>query len=80
MGVGMLIFAVFGVAHGVTKIDFLQIASLIAIIYSSWAIGQFFDRKKLANYFKAFAAYVLGMFSCVFFAIAAGTIIDTITR
>jgi hypothetical protein len=76
MGIGMLIFAFFALLQGITKIDMMQIAGYIGIAYCSWAIGQFFDKKILINYLKAFAAYMLGMLTAVLFALAIGTIID----
>jgi len=77
MGIGMLIFAFFALLQGITKIDMMQIAGYIGIAYCSWAIGQFFDKKNLINYFKAFAAYILGMLVSLTFAMAVGTLIDS---
>ena len=34
--------------------------SLVTLGYVTWAIGQFFDKKKTASYVKAFLAYCLG--------------------
>ncbi|MNG21727.1 hypothetical protein D3C84_1061260 [compost metagenome] len=58
----------------------MQIAGIVGIAYCSWAIGQFFDKKKPINYLKAFASYMLGMITSVFFAIAIGALIDTIVK
>ncbi|PCI32638.1 MAG: hypothetical protein COB60_09260 [Flavobacteriaceae bacterium] len=80
MGMGMLIFAVFAIFQSVTKIDSMQIAGIAGIVYCTWAIGQFFDKKKPINYLKAFASYTLGMITSVFFAIAIGTIIDILIK
>lgn len=76
MGIGMLIFAFFALLQGITKINMMQIAGYVGIAYCSWAIGQFFDKKKLFNYLKAFASYMLGMLTAVLFALALGTLID----
>ncbi|WP_276974214.1 DUF3667 domain-containing protein [Flavobacterium filum] len=80
MGIGMLIFALFAFLQGITKIDLMQIAGIVGIVYSAWAIGQFFDKKKPINYLKAFASYMLGMLSCLFFVIALGALIDSFIK
>ena len=80
MGMGMLIFAFFALLQGLTKIDFMQVAGMVGIAYCSWAIGQFFDKKKPINYLKAFASYMLGMITSVLFAIGIGTLIDTLLK
>ncbi|WP_316805224.1 DUF3667 domain-containing protein [Pedobacter nototheniae] len=61
MGTSMLIYAVFAVIEGLTKFSLMQIGAALGFIYCTWSIGQFFDRKKIASYFKGFAAYILGM-------------------
>ncbi len=77
MGIGMLIFAFFAFLQGILKTDLMQIAGFVGIAYCTWAIGQFFDKKKPINYLKAFASYMLGMISSGLFAIALGTLIDS---
>jgi hypothetical protein len=77
MGIGMLIFALFAFLQGIIKIELMQVAGYVGIAYCSWAIGQFFDKKKPLNYLKAFASYMLGMISSGLFAIGLGTLIDS---
>ena len=77
MGIGMLIFALFAFLQGILKIELMQVAGYVGIAYCSWAIGQFFDKKKPLNYLKAFASYMLGMISSGLFAIGLGTLIDS---
>ncbi len=36
------------------------ILGIISLAYPTWAIGQFFDKKKIINYVKAFFAYLAG--------------------
>ncbi len=78
MGMGMLLLAVFAVFEGLTKLALLQVAGILFIVYCTWAIGQFFDRKKPVSYFKAIASYVLGMVTFMLSAILLGTLIDRI--
>jgi hypothetical protein len=61
MGMGMLLFALFSIIEGIMHIQLMKISGVIFIIYSSWAIGQFFEKKKYINYLKALAVYILGM-------------------
>lgn len=61
MGISMLIFAFFALIQGLTHFQVMQISGVVYILYSIWAIGQFFEQKKYINYLKALAAYILGM-------------------
>jgi len=61
MGMGMLIMAVFAVLQGITKIDLNTTSGMIEVAYCIWAIGQFFDRNKIASYLKALTAFMLGV-------------------
>lgn len=80
MGMGMLIFAVFAVIQGITHFDLMALGGLFAILYCTWAIGQFFDKKKKSSYFKAFASYMLGMITFNILALLTGTIIDLVLK
>ncbi|UZJ63363.1 hypothetical protein OKW96_12650 [Sphingobacterium sp. KU25419] len=79
MGIEMLIFACCALLQGLIKIDIMQYGGIIGILYFSWAIGQFFD-KKLSNYLKGFAAYMLGVISAAILAVAIGTLIDILIK
>ena len=76
MGIGMLIYSVFGIAQGITQMKLMQFAGLFGFSYSAWAIGQFFEKKKVISYIKAISAYLLGMLTFSLVAILIGTIID----
>jgi hypothetical protein len=78
MGIAMLIYTTFGIIESITKIRILNFAGIIGIIYTSWAIGQFFDKNKKMNYLKGLIAYLLGMVSFYFLAIILGLGIDYI--
>lgn len=80
MGMGMLFFAIFSLIQGLTHADLLQPAGIVGVAYCSWAIGQFFDKKKLASYFKAFAAYMLGIISFTVAVILLGSLIDLVIK
>ena len=76
MGIAMLIFSVFAIIEGLTNINLMAIGGIIGIGYCTWAIGNFFGKKNMINYLKAFFAYILGL---IFFSITAlllGFLID----
>lgn len=78
MGMGMLIFALFALIQGITRVGLMTTAGIISMIYITLAIADFYGRKKPINYLKAVLAYVGGM---VFFSISllfSGILIDLI--
>lgn len=78
IGVAMLILALFALIQGVTKIGLMQYSGMLSFGYISWAIGQFFDQRKISSYVKALFAYVLGMLTSTITALLIGYLIDTI--
>lgn len=79
-GESMLIYGFFGILQSLTNLDLMSLSGMAGFVYSSWAIGQFFDRKKIANYFKAFLSYLLGLLSAIITVVLLGTLIDLITK
>jgi len=80
MGMGMLIFAVFAVVEGLTKSGLMKIAGITGVAYCTWAIAQFFDKKRTVNYFKALVAYGLGMITFSLSVMFLGFLIDTLMK
>lgn len=80
MGFAMLIFAAFILLEGLTHVDFKMVASIVAMGYCSWAIGDFFQPKHLMSYIKAFLAYIMGTTSYWLLSILIGNLIDGILR
>ncbi|PKP27334.1 MAG: hypothetical protein CVU06_02340 [Bacteroidetes bacterium HGW-Bacteroidetes-22] len=78
MGVGMLIYSVFGIVQSLTHINLMQFGAIISLAYTTYAVGQFFEKRKLLSYIKAFFAYILGMLTFSFIAIGTGIFIDLI--
>jgi len=76
MGMAMLILAVFAVADGVFKVKLMEFAGYAGVIYCTWAIGNFFDRKKVMSYVKALIAYLFGMITFTLLALLAGALVD----
>lgn len=80
MGTAMLIYAVFALFQGLTKLDLMMISGIISLLYCTWAIGQFFNQKKAVNYLKALAAYILGMLGFFISLTLLGFFIDLLKR
>ena len=58
-GITTLIDTIGVMIQGVTHLKSTQF-SIIGLIFHIWAIGQFFDQKKVSGYIKAFLSYTLG--------------------
>ncbi len=77
-GMEMLMFSLLGALESLTKIQVLSIGANIVLIYAFWAIGQFFDKRKILNYLKAPVSYFLGLITFIMVAFGIGFIIDLI--
>lgn len=80
MGMGMLFLAIFTLFKGLTNLDFMQTASILFFAYCTWAIGEFFDKRKVISYVKSFASYLLGMLTFWLSVFLLGTLIDLIIK
>lgn len=80
MGVGMLIYTTFGILQSIIQVELMQFGTIVVIGYTTFAIGQFFDKSRAGSYVKAFFADLLGMLSFAFAAILIGIIGDVIVR
>jgi len=80
MGMGMLIYSFFGVIQGLTHMKSMQVAVTVGFLYTTYAIGHFFDKRKPISYFKAIIAYLLGMITMLLVALIIGIIIDLIIK
>ena len=60
-GIASLIFSVVLIFQGLIHLNLIHITVLIVLIYYTWAIGQFFDKRKTVSYIKAFLSYLLGL-------------------
>ncbi|WP_286896916.1 MULTISPECIES: DUF3667 domain-containing protein [Sphingobacterium] len=78
LGITMLIYTIFALVEGVTHTGVMVQASIVAMVYSVWAIGQFFDPYKIPSYLKALAVYILGYLSFTVVVVIIGLSIDLI--
>jgi hypothetical protein len=80
IGMGMLISSVLILTEGLFKINLFAFSNIVGIIYGSWAIGQFFDKRKPMSYVKSLIAYLLGMFTFSMLILIIGVSIDYFFR
>jgi len=78
MGMGMLIFSAFGLMQSLFHVYLMQFGAMVTVIYTTYALGQFFDKTKVISYTKAFWGYLLGMLTFVGAIVIIGAIIDRI--
>lgn len=58
----------------------ITILSILAFIYPTWAIGQFYGSSKISNYIKALFAYLLGYYFFYVVIVLIGFIIDLLSK
>ena len=80
MGISVLIYTLLGILESIINFPVLQLGIFISLIYSTWAIGQFFDRKKKANYLKGFLSYLFGILTSLTILFAIGIGIDILLK
>lgn len=76
IGMQMLIFSVFAILTGLTHLNLVPLVGFVGIAYRTWAVGQFYNKKKVLSYAKALAAYVLGLVTFSLLAVQLGQLID----
>ena len=64
-GITTLISSVIYIIQGLTHYHLINFSVLITVIYTTWAIGQFFDKRKVGSYIKAFFSYLVNLFAAV---------------
>lgn len=79
-GISMLIFAVFAFAEGLLHFKLLSVAGIIGVIYIIWAMGNFFEAKKIENYLKALISFLLGTITFYIIIFVIGITFDVLTK
>ena len=80
IGFGNLIFTIFGIIEIGTGLDVNRFAYWTVLLYSTWAIGNFFNKKSFWSYFKGLFAYLLGTIILSSLIIIVGLLIDRINQ
>ncbi len=78
-GISMLIFTVFALLEGISHFKLLSFAGLLGVTYMTWAIGNFFEAKKIGNYIIALISFFLGTITLYIIIFAIGITIDILT-
>ncbi len=78
MGMGMFMLAIFGVVEGLTSLKVLQFGAILLFVYTTWAMGQFFDGRKVSSYLKALFAYLFGLLAFSLLLFAIGGFVDEV--
>lgn len=76
MGMGMVLYAIFGVLQSFMNSKVLDKGFLVGFLYVCWGIARFYDKKKFWNYIKAFFSYLLGFFTFALVVALLGALID----
>ena len=79
-GVSSLFGSLIFIVQGLTHLNLIHISLLILTSYSTWAIGQFFDKKKISSYIKAFISYLLGYILFGFILALVAAFIDIVIK
>ena len=80
LGISMIIFALFALIEGFTHIKLLNVAGIIGITYLIWAVGNFFEKNKIGNYFKALLSYILGFITFFLAIFLVGITLDLLIK
>jgi hypothetical protein len=78
--VGNLIFTIFGIIESGTGLVVNILSYLTTLLYSTWAIGNFFNKKSLWSYFKGLLAYIFGTTTGSFLVVLTGILMDLINK
>jgi len=76
IGIGMLIFALFGILDSLIDLKIIDKGFFLGILYVSWGIGQFFTGNKWLNSLKGFLSYILGLMSFTLLILVVGMFLD----
>jgi len=78
-GIEVLLVSVASIFLTLIHVENLLFLNYSSMIFSVWAIGQFFDKNKAKSYIKAFFSYILGIFVIGIIAFL-GAIIEFLIR
>lgn len=76
MGMGMLFYFLFGILSLLFSTVLLNNGSILAVLYTSFAIGKVYNKPGFMPYFKAFWAYVLGFITFAIVLAVVGVSLD----
>jgi len=77
-GLTTLYISLVAIIQGLTHIKIIQESTYIGAIYLTWAIGHFFDKKKVTSYIKAFLSYIFASMVLGIIILVVGTLVDVV--
>ena len=77
---GNLIFTLFGILESATGLDVNGAAYLAVIVYSTWAIGNFFEKNRVLKYFLGLLAYLFGSITGSVLILGIGIVMDLFNK
>lgn len=80
VGIGNLIFIIFGILETATGFANNNLTFFVATLYPAWAIGNFFNKTSVWSYFKGFLAYLFGTMTGSFLIVIIGILIDIFNK
>jgi hypothetical protein len=80
LGISMLIYSVFAIVEGILHFKLFKIAGMVGVLYLIWAIGNFFEAKRIKNYIKALISFLLGTISFYIVIFAVGITLDIVFK
>lgn len=78
VGISILFYTLLGIIESIIDFPLLQLGLIFGITYCTWAIGQFFDRKKKLSYLKGFLSYIFGIISSFIIFLLIGVLLETL--
>lgn len=79
-GISMLIYAFFGILEGIFTIKLFSVAGILGLVYTTWACGNFFEKRKIGNYLKSLLSILLGLITFNLIIIIVGLLFDRLTK
>ncbi|WKK76741.1 DUF3667 domain-containing protein [Marivirga salinae] len=79
-GIVSLICTLFKIVESITGFESSYLSLIIPLFYSTWAIGNFFNKNKFLSYFKGFLAYLFGSTMLPLFIIIIGLLLDVFSK
>jgi hypothetical protein len=79
-GIVSLICTFFKIVESITGFESSYLSYIIPLFYSTWAIGNFFNKNKFLSYFKGFLAYLFGSLMGSIVIILIGLLLDVISK
>jgi len=80
IGIGNLIYTFFGIVESISGFESYGLTYLIAMAYSVWAIGSFFNKNKILSYFGGLLSYFFGTMTGSFLIALVGILMDLFNK